>query len=196
MEPGPLDLAANERLSADPVLGPVVRQNGIMTVSPASDVFKRLAKAIVRQQISMNAADSIFAKLETTVSLTPAAVCERPTEDLTAAGLSQTKAHALSELSEKWTENGWHRDYFLGLENDEICEVLTEVRGIGPWTADMALIFCFGRPDVFPDSDLGIRNAMKALLGEQRPRTELRSIASNWQPYRSYAALHLWHYVD
>lgn len=190
-----IDRLAYESLLEDSLLGTVVEENGIISIQPAQDSFNRIVRSIVGQQISTSAADSIFDELESSVRISASEISKTPIEVLKENGLSQSKASAVRELSMTWEENGWSRDFFMTLDNDEIHELLTGVTGIGPWTADMALIFCFGRQDVFPVTDLGIRNAMNALLDDSVERDEMLVVAEHWQPYRSYAALYLWKYI-
>jgi len=89
-------------------------------------------------------------------------------------------------------ERGYSKDYFAEMDDDEVRAELTSIPGVGPWTADMQLMFSFGRPDVFPVGDLGVRKGMVELFGEDMTRAEMVDRAQRWAPYRSYASLYLW----
>lgn len=183
-------------LREDPALGPVVERNGIIRLEPAPDFFDRLCQSVVRQQISMSAADAIYERLERDVHLTPAGIQSTDESTLQDLGLSAAKARTLRSLSQVWRENEWDRAFFATLEDEAVIAALTDVRGIGPWTAKMALLFGLARPDVWPVEDLGIRRGMHRLHGEDIARSEMVARAENWRPYRSVAALHLWRIAD
>jgi DNA-3-methyladenine glycosylase II len=78
------------------------------------------------------------------------------------------------------------------MSDDAVVEELTTIRGVGPWTAKMFLLFALGRPDVFPVEDLGVRRGMEQVVGRELTRGEMRDRAAEWAPYRSYASLYLW----
>lgn len=187
---------ARQTLQNDVLLGPVVSNQPLRTLDPAPDPFRRLCRSIVRQQISMSAAGAIFDTLQDRVELSPAGIQQTDSDELTDAGLSATKARTIRELAIAWEREGWDETDFSSWTDDEIVAALTDVYGIGPWTANMALMFCFTRPDVFPVEDLGIRRAMNQLHSSELDRVEMRTIAQRWAPFRSYAALYLWRMIE
>ena len=187
---------AHRELRADPTLGPVVARNGRIDLEPADDFFVRVCRSVVRQQISMRAADAIFDRLQATVPLSPAEMKTIDEAILLDTGLSRAKATTLVALATQWENQDWDRSWFATLDNDEVTDALTDVKGIGPWTAKMALLFGLGRPDIWPVEDLGIRRGMDRLFEEDLTRAQMRDRAKAWRPYRSIAALHLWQIED
>jgi len=170
----------NGVLADDPRLGPLVAAHGPLELEPAADLYRRLVVSLSRQQVSMAAAAMLAAD--------PA--------DLQAVGLSAAKSKYVRAAARAFRDREWDHDYFTGMDDDAVRAELTEVRGIGPWTADMVLMFGLGREDVFPVGDLGIRKAMQALFDAELGRPEMRTRAAEWAPYRSYASLYLWRAVE
>ena len=182
----------HELLRDDPVVGRLVDEYGELVVEPHDDPFERLVVSIVRQQVSMDAAAAIEERLFDAVDATPEAVAAADPAVLRDAGLSSSKADYVRNVAEAFTERGYGHDYFRELTDDAVHDELTSIAGVGPWTADMFLMFALGREDVFPVGDLGIRKGMQVLFGEDTTRAEMRDIAERWQPYRSYASLYVW----
>lgn len=187
---------AAEALRADPALAPLVDQYGPVELEPAADPFRRLVVSLLRQQISMEAADAIRERLFEEFEVTPAAMTAVDSEHLQSVGLSAAKAEYVQATAEAFDQRGYDRAYFEPMRNAEIAEELTEIRGIGPWTVKMFLIYGLARPDVFPVEDLGIRKGIEAVCGTELTRSEMRDRATSWAPYRSYAALYLWRSTD
>jgi len=182
----------HDYLRDDPDLGPLVDEHGELAVEPHEDPFERLVVSIVRQQVSMDAAAAIRGRLFDAVEVTPEAVVAADPRVLRDAGLSSQKSEYVRNVAEAFTERGYDRDYFRELTDDAVHDELTSIAGVGPWTANMFLMFGLGREDVFPVGDLGIRKGMQALFGEDTTRAEMREVAERWQPYRSYASLYVW----
>ena len=184
-------------LRADSYIGPLVEEHGPLVVEPAEDPFQRLLVSIIRQQVSMSAGDAIQARLFDAIEVTPAGVLAADEADMRDAGLSASKTEYMRALAEAWQAQGWSQGYFVDMADDAVADELTQVKGIGPWTADMFLMFGLGRPDVFPVGDLGIRKGMRILFAdEDMTRAEMRDAATRWAPYRSYASRYLWRVVD
>ncbi len=183
---------AIETLRSDPDLGPVVDRVGPVDLEPADDPFQRLITALVRQQVSMAAAAAIRERLFAAVEVTPAGVRAADEETLREAGLSAAKVEYATAIATAWTERGYSRDYFADLADETVVAELTDIRGVGDWTAKMFLMFCLGRGDVFPVEDLGIRNGMWRFVDGDLSRAEMTEHAETWAPYRSYASLYLW----
>jgi DNA-3-methyladenine glycosylase II len=182
----------HDLLRDDPDLGPLVDEHGELVVEAHEDPFERLVVSIVRQQVSMDAAAAIRGRLFDAVEVTPEAVSAADPAVLRDAGLSSRKAEYVRNVAEAFTERGYDHDYFRELTDEAVRDELTAIPGVGPWTADMFLVFALGREDVFPVGDLGIRKGMQALFGEDTTRAGMRDIAERWQPYRSYASLYVW----
>jgi len=167
-----------------------------------TNLFLSLSRSIIYQQLSGKAAATIFSRF---TALFPgqlpasSSVCNFSVEKLRAVGLSRNKALAVLDLAEK-IEAGKlpGRRGLLGMADTEIIETLTTVRGIGPWTVQMFLIFNLGRPDVMPAGDLAIRKGYQQLmeLEEMPNEADLLCLTAHWAPYRSAAAWYLWRVVD
>lgn len=163
------------------------------------DGFYTLLRAIVGQQISVKAADSIWKRLEAKVRpLTPEKLSKTRISTLRALGLSEQKANyarniAQFYLSHPRRASGWH-----DISDDEVIKELTSVKGIGRWTAEMFLIFHLVRPDVLPVGDLGLLKAIDRHYPSNRKRKKLHyeKVAAPWAPYRSIATWYLWRSLD
>ena len=152
------------------------------------------------QQISVKAAETIFRRLKEALGgrISPRRVLELNAKALRAAGVSGQKVSYLRDLAEKWTDRTITPQHFSRLSDEEIIETLTQVRGIGRWTAEMFLIFSLTRLDVLPVDDLGFQRAVQLAYGYRSlpaART-IRRIAEHWRPYRSIATWYLWRSLD
>lgn len=189
-------------LKADPPLAALVRRYGMVTRHVSPDYFGRLVRAIVGQQISGKAAVSIYRRLSECVGdpMTPQAVAALSEEAARGCGLSANKWRSIRDLAEHALDGRLDLAHLESLPDEEVREQLIAVRGIGPWTADMFLMFTLGRPDVLPAEDLGIQNAVMRLYGlETRPSPAAireRAAAGNWHPYATAACYVLWESLD
>ncbi|MBP1988160.1 DNA-3-methyladenine glycosylase family protein [Halolamina salifodinae] len=191
------DEEAYEQLREDEYLGPIVAEVGAVSLDAAEDAFQRLIVSILRQQVSMASAAATRERLFDAIEVTPAGIRAADEETLRDAGLSRQKTRYVNEIADAFHEHGWTREAFAAMDDDEVRETLTEIPGVGPWTADMFLLFVLARPDVFPVGDLGVREGLKTLVehhGEdpEMTRGEMTAFAERWAPVRSYAALFLW----
>jgi DNA-3-methyladenine glycosylase II len=188
-----------EHLTAvDPVLAGIIQRVGPLEPQQEPDLWLALVDAIVGQQLSIRAADTILRRLDALAGgaerPTPERLLELPDDSLRAAGLSGAKTRYLRDLASRWLDGTLPHASIPAMDDEEVVEALTRVKGIGRWTAEMILIFSLGRPDVLPLDDLGIRIAAQAAYGlEDRPgRQELAAMGEPWAPYRSAASLYLW----
>lgn len=179
-------------LARDPVLGPVVDEHGPVTIEPAEDLFERLLVSVLRQQVSMDAAAAIQKRMFDAVKATPAAVRAVDDDVLREAGLSRQKVRYVNAIADAFVENRWTRAEFERMSDDEVVDALTDITGVGEWTAQMQLLFALGREDVFPVGDLGVRRGMEALFDREMSRAEMVREAERWAPFRSYASQYLW----
>jgi DNA-3-methyladenine glycosylase II len=170
---------------------------------PTQDLFEALSRAIVYQQLSGKAAATIYGRLKALTggdgSFTPRAVQSLAFEDLRGAGLSRAKSLAILDLAEKTLAGAIPPgDHIASLSDAEIMERLTAVRGIGPWTVEMLLMFRLGRPDVLPATDLGVRKGFAMLYGhaETPAPAALLDYGEKWRPYRSVASWYLWRMLE
>ncbi len=187
---------AYDSLQTDPELGDLVTTHGPLYLDPSDDLFRRLVHSVVGQQVSVASASAIRRRLFDTVEVTPSGVLAADTQVLRDAGLSAMKAEYVTAVATVFDREGYCKESLATAPNEEIVDTLTAIRGVGPWTAEMQLLFTFGRPDVLPVGDLGVRRGIERLLGADLTRTEMRTRAEQWAPYRSYASLYLWRTVD
>ena len=190
--------AAEAHLSAvDPVLSGLIARHGPCALAPASDLFGALVDSIISQQISVKAADAILRRF---IAALPGRVCapepilSLSVEDMRALGLSRAKAAYVRDLAGR-VAGGALDLAGLDRESDEdIIQALTQVKGIGRWTAEMFLIFALGRLDVLPVDDLGFRRAVERNYGLPAlpPPATLQTLGEPWRPYRSIATWYLW----
>ena len=167
-----------------------------------ADLFLSLSRSIVYQQLSGKAAATIYSRFAALFpGQQPAADISREysVEKLRSVGLSRNKALAVLDLADKIEKNELPgRRRLLRMPDSDIIESLTTVRGIGPWTVQMFLIFNLGRPDVMPAGDLAIRKGYQQLmrLQEMPDEAALLQLTGHWKPFRSAAAWYLWRVVD
>lgn len=183
----------------DPILGAVIKQVGACKLGsgPEHPPFVALAYAIASQQLSTKAADTIFGRfcdLFPGRVPDPAKLVTMDADAIRAVGFSRPKASFLKDLAARVVENRLPLESLQTLSDEEVFRTLTEVKGIGPWTAEVFLVFRLGRMDVFPADDLGLVKAVQRMYGlRKRPsRERLMKIAEPWRPYRSVAAWYLW----
>lgn len=191
--------ASQQLAETDPLMAVLVRRyEGSFLVS-RGDSFSTLVRSIVGQQISVKAADSIWKRfIHQLPMLSPASVLECSPLLLRQCGLSLRKLEYIRNLAEHYSLGRIDPELWPSMSDKEIVEQLTAVRGIGVWTAEMFLIFCLLRPDVFPIDDIGLQNAVALhYLGGVRPgRKQLTAHGERWQPWRSVATWYLWRSLD
>ncbi len=185
----------------DKVLRRIIHRVGPCTIKPRRRYFVSLCDAIVSQQLSTKAAYTInqrFRKLFHRRTPTPAGVLTLSKEQLRGAGLSGQKSNYMHDLATNFSDGTIPIRKIRSLPDEEIIEILTQVKGIGVWTVHMFLIFVLTRPDVWPVDDLGVRKAVQRQFDFQDlPKTvEMNEIAEPWRPHRSIAAWYLWRSHD
>jgi DNA-3-methyladenine glycosylase II len=159
--------------------------------------FVGLAAIIVAQQVSTASAAAIFGRLQAFIMpLEAAEIAKATEEDLRACGLSNAKIRALRALAHAIVEGGLDLKGLADLDAEEAHKALVAIKGIGPWTADIFLLFCLGHPDAFPAGDVALQEAAKVALNlKLRPdAARLERIAERWRPLRGVAARMLWAY--
>jgi 3-methyladenine DNA glycosylase/8-oxoguanine DNA glycosylase len=189
--------------AADPALGEVIDRVGRfrMALGHAGDPFNALARSIVYQQLSGNAAATIFGRVQALFPdgvPSPARLLAMRTPRLRKAGLSRQKEAALRDLSRHVASGALPVDRLHTLEDEELATRLQAVRGIGRWSAEMFMMFHLGRPDVWPCDDLGVRKAVAKLRGraELPHRREMLVLGEPYRPFRSVAAWYLWRSLE
>jgi DNA-3-methyladenine glycosylase II len=189
--------AALEHLSVgDARLGLIIRSVGAYKTKKRQDPFQSLAEAIIYQQLARSAADAIYCRFVKIYGTFPKPTQLLATDNtkLRTAGLSARKIEYLKDLASHVSNGRLKLDLLTSMPDDKIMELLVQIRGIGPWTAEMFLIFCLGRPDVLPVGDLGLRRALQKTysLSELPLPAVMQNIAQPWKPYRSIATWYLW----
>ncbi len=192
----------------DRVLKKLIARYPDIHLKRRSDPFTTLARAIVGQQISVKAADTIWQRLVATVApehrtrafprLSPAAVASAPADALRGCGLSQRKTEYLSDLAGHFVSGRLDPRRWRKTDDEALIAALVDVKGIGRWTAEMFLIFHELRPDVLPVDDIGLQRAIALHYygGERVDTAAIRELAVRWQPWRSVATWYLWRSLD
>jgi DNA-3-methyladenine glycosylase II len=204
LTPRALRLAEAHLATVDPVMARIIRQVGRCGLhrSRREDPFTALVEAIVWQQLSTKAAATIYKRLLALFPNghypTPAAIIACSDESMRAAGLSRAKVIYLRDLATKVADQTVVLESLHTLPDDEAVDVMTQVKGIGRWSAEMFLMFRLLRPDVMPVDDLGIVRAIQRQYGLRKVPTAQRMLrlAAPWRPYRSVACWYLWASLD
>jgi DNA-3-methyladenine glycosylase II len=185
---------------ADPVLATIIERVGPYKISYDEPAFHSLAEAIVYQQLHGKAAATIFKRLTDLAGepLTPEGILRLSEEQLRGVGLSKQKLSYLRDLAEKTQAGALDFTRLPQLSDAEVIKALTQVRGVGVWTAHMFLMFSLRRPDVLPTGDLGIQMAIQKHYRKRKlPKPmQMEKIAKAWSPYRTVACWYLWRSMD
>lgn len=192
---------AERQLKTDPVLAGLIERFGPCTLVPDEDLFGSLCESILCQQVSAKAGAAIserFRGLFPSGRPTPHKVIRLDEEDLSSAGVSPQKQGYLKDLARRCADGAIDLRFLDTLPNEEITRQLLAVKGVGPWTVTMFLIFALNRPDVLPVGDLGLRRAVQSAYGlaELPGPEQLQELAGPWHPYESVAAWYLWRSLD
>src|SRR2546421_3293833 len=191
--------AARELPAGDTVLSKLATRYPGLALGSRGDAFSTLARAIVGQQISVKAAQSVWDRLMTEIqAMTPPAVAAADLPRLRNCGLSGQKCAYLLDLAERFGSGTLDPARWNDLDDEALILELTQVKGIGRWTAEMFLIFYMARPDVLPLDDIGLQRAMSLHYNAGRPLSKLkmRRIGGAWAPWRSVATWYLWRSLD
>jgi DNA-3-methyladenine glycosylase II len=191
--------ATRELAERDAVLADLIEHHRGFTLGLRGDAFQTLTRAIVGQQISVKAAQSVWDRLVATVGvIAPEKLARSDPAALRSAGLSGRKVEYVQDLARHFRDSTVDPAAWPGLPDEVVIEQLLGVRGIGRWTAEMFLIFNLGRPDVLPLSDLGLQRAMAVSYNRGRALSErrMRMIARAWAPWRSVATWYMWRSLD
>jgi DNA-3-methyladenine glycosylase II len=192
--------AINHLKKSDPVMRGIIERVGTCRMEYGEPTFHSLAEAIVYQQLNGKAAVTIFKRFTDVAGspVTPKRILKLSEQQLRAVGLSKQKSSYLRDLAAK-TESGL-LDFgkLQAMEEAAVIEHLTQVKGVGVWTAHMFLMFTMRRPDVLPTGDYGIQVAIKKHYRKRKlPKPkDMEKIAKAWSPYRSIACWYLWRSLD
>lgn len=185
----------------DKILRGVIRRVGPCTLQRSGNYFLTLVEAIVWQQLSWSAACAIYDRMLAELGTRrprPTHFLDMPRAKLRATGLSRAKCDFLLDLASFFDDGRFPRGRIHRLDDEEVIALLTEIKGIGRWTAEMFLIFGLNRPDVFPVGDLGLRKTVGRYYDERAVQDFKRAetIAKRWRPYRTVATWYLWRHGD
>ena len=187
-------------IDADPVMRGIVERVGPYAIEVRGEPYQQLLRSILYQQLAGAAASAIERRFLAIFGGIPqpdelAAVTDEP---LRAAGVSRQKAGYMRSLAAHFASGALSDRALRRASDDEVIEMVTQVKGIGRWTADMLLLFCLGRPDVLPVGDLGVQNSMRDAyeLDAQPKPAQMEEIAAAWRPYRSAGTWYLWRRTD
>ncbi|HSD05377.1 MAG TPA: DNA-3-methyladenine glycosylase [Nitrosopumilaceae archaeon] len=183
-------------LKRDPKLAKIIKRVGSYEISVMKNPYESLIEAIITQQLSGKAAESIskkFRKLFVRFPK-PADVIKMPDSKLRSAGLSGMKVKYIKDLSEKIESKELRMRSLKNMTDEEVIMQLTQVKGIGRWTAEMFLIFSLGRLDVLPVGDLGLKKGIQRLYSMPNlpEKDEIEELAEKWRPYRTVATWYIW----
>ncbi|CAJ3228199.1 base excision DNA repair protein [Burkholderia pseudomallei] len=193
------DKACADLVKRDRILKKLIPKFGPAHLVKRGDSFVTLARSVVGQQISVAAAQSVWVKIETACpKLAPPQIIKLGQEKLIACGLSKRKSEYILDLAQHFVSGALHVDKWASMDDEDVIAELTQIRGIGRWTAEMFLIFNLSRPDVLPLDDLGLIRAISVnyFSGEPVTRSEAREVAANWEPWRTVATWYMWRSLD
>ena len=194
---------AKKHLSQDPVFAPLVETIQLEPLNLTNDVYLRLVRAIVYQQLSGKAATTIYGRFTDLFEdgyPHPESVLGLDLPSLRQVGLSRQKATYIQNVAEHFVQNDLLRQDWSKVRDEAVIGELTRIKGVGTWTVQMILMFSLGRKDILPTGDLAIQQSMQQLYElEGTGRTlehQMLKVAEAWRPYRSVAARYLWRWKD
>jgi DNA-3-methyladenine glycosylase II len=185
---------------SDPIMRGIIERVGACRMEYGEPTFHHLSESIVYQQLNGKAAETIFKRFTDAAGspVTPKGILKLTEQQMRAVGLSKQKSSYLRDLAAKTEAGLLDFDKLLDMEEAEVIEHLTQVKGVGVWTAHMFLMFTMRRPDVLPTGDYGIQVAIKKHYRKRKlPKPkDMEKIAKAWSPYRSVACWYLWRSLD
>ncbi|MBH2003471.1 MAG: DNA-3-methyladenine glycosylase 2 family protein [Sphingobacteriia bacterium] len=192
-----------QHLSKDKKLAKIIGKD-LHQLKMRKNIPLRLMAGIMSQQLSTKVAEVIFKrflKLFHGKEPRPQQVLDTASEILRAIGLSNAKVSYIKNVAAFCIEQGITDKKLMKLTNEEVIELLVQIKGVGRWTVEMLLMFSLGREDVFAVDDLGIQQAMTAIYkldpsDKKAMKEQMLKISSRWSPYRTYACIHLWRWKD
>jgi DNA-3-methyladenine glycosylase II len=189
------DKACADLMRRDRILKKLIPKFGEIHLVNLGDPFSTLARSVAGQQISTKAAQAIWERVKGACpEVHPAHFIKLGHEKLQACGLSRRKAEYILDLAQHFESGALHVESWASMDDESVIAELTQIRGIGRWTAEMFLIFNLSRPDVLPLDDLGLIQAISVnyFSGEPVTRSEAREVAANWEPWRTVATWYMW----
>jgi DNA-3-methyladenine glycosylase II len=192
--------AINHLKKSDPVMRAIIDRVGPCRMEFGEPVFHSLAEAIVYQQLNGKAAVTIFKRFTALAGepVVPRGIVKLTDEQLRSVGLSKQKSSYLRDMAERAIRGDLNFTRLTEMTDEEVIKHLTQVKGIGVWTAQMFLMFTLKRPNVLPTGDFGIQMAIKKHYNKRKMPNpvQMEKIAKPWEPYRSIACWYLWRSLD
>jgi DNA-3-methyladenine glycosylase II len=192
--------ACSELMKQDRILKKLIPKYGSGFLVTRGDAFNTLARSIVGQQISVAAAQTVWNRvlLAAKKKVNPKNILALSVEELRAAGLSGRKVEYIRDLADHFHSGRLHASQWKDMDDESVIKELSDIRGIGRWTAEMFLIFNLVRPNILPLDDVGLIKAISLnyFSGEPVSRHEAREVAANWAPWRTVATWYMWRSID
>lgn len=192
-----------KHLSRDNKLKPLIKQHGVFSLKKQKNLWLYLCYAIMSQQLSTKVARVIKQRFLDLYNgdPSPEQIINTPFEKLRGIGLSNAKANYVQNVARFELEQGMSHKKLSKMNDGEVIDYLTQIKGVGRWTCEMLLLFALEREDVFAPDDLGLQQAIISLYGLKHRKKKnllaaIHKIAEQWSPYRSYACLYLWRWKD
>lgn len=190
-------------LNKDRKLKKIIPDLKIQMPDKGQDIYERLVTAIIYQQLAGAAADAIFGRLKKAFRNkvpSPLSLSRAPIEKLRAIGLSNQKAHYVKNVADFWIIHKLKKKDWAKESNEDILKFLTQIKGVGPWTVKILMMFTMHRYDVFPTGDYGIQVAMQKIYGMKEEGKALKIAmekkSKKWAPYQAIACLYLWAWLN
>ncbi|QWD06614.1 DNA-3-methyladenine glycosylase 2 family protein [Polynucleobacter paneuropaeus] len=192
--------ACKELMKNDRIMHKLIPKFGTGFLMTRGDPFVTLARSIVGQQISVSAAQAVWDRVVIAAKnkVNPKNILALTVEELRTAGLSGRKVEYIQDLADHFVSGRLHANQWKDMDDESVIKELSEIRGIGRWTAEMFLIFNLTRPNILPLDDIGLIKAISInyFSGEPVSRHEAREVAANWAPWRTVATWYLWRSID
>tara|TARA_Y100001970_G_C14216233_1_gene849815 strand:- start:151 stop:813 length:663 start_codon:yes stop_codon:yes gene_type:complete len=194
--------ATNYLVKSDPELEVLFNSIDIAKLTPEVNYFKSLCRSVVYQQLSGKAAGKIFFRFKNLYKEKlfpePVDILNTDQKKLKSVGLSQSKINYIKNISQDFIKNKSNYAKLDNFSDNEIMEQLTKIKGVGPWTVQMFLIFTLNRLDVFPTGDLGVRKGYQIYfnLNNLPTHEEMNIRSQKWKPYRTYMSLYFWKILE
>jgi len=154
--------------------------------------FASLVLIILEQQVSLDSARAVYNRLCTATDITPRAIGKLSIEEIRSCGITRQKSSYIKGMADLIISGDLDLNHLESLEVDQSYEILLQIKGVGPWTAQIYLMFCLNAPDLFPKGDIALNHSLRELFNLNP--TEGQEHAKSWSPYRSHAAYLLWHH--
>jgi DNA-3-methyladenine glycosylase II len=191
--------ATADLVKGDRVMRRIIPNCDGLYLTTRGNPFETLARSIVGQQISVAAAQTVWERLQAAFpEFTAAKLARARVERLRTCGLSMRKAEYVRDLASHFSKSGLQSQRWSELGDEEVVGLLTGIRGVGRWTAEMFLMFNLLRPDVLPVDDVGLQKAVSRhyFSGDAVTRSELREVGANWAPWRSVGTWYMWRSLE